>query len=392
MKPNNPKVSAVILAAGSGTRMNCDVTKQRMYILGESVLHRSVRAFSESESISSLVVVCRADEVEWAVSELADISKPYTVIAGGKTRAESAKLGFEAIPADSDYVAIHDAARCLVTPKIIDSVLSVALTYGAATAAAPLSDTIKRVDNDLKITQTVPRESLYSASTPQIFSTFLYKKALSATENIESFTDDNMLIEASGKTVRCVDIGNENIKITTPNDISYAEYILGKRENMFEYKIGHGYDVHRLVPDRALVLGGVNIPSDKGLLGHSDADVLTHAIMDSLLGAMGLGDIGKHFPDTSGEFKDISSLELLSRIASLISNNGYEVVNVDATLILQKPKIAPYIDLMKANISKILGIEQGRINIKATTEEGLGFTGSGEGAAAHSVAMLKNKG
>ena len=389
MKSNSPKVAAVILAAGSGTRMLSDVTKQRMYIRGESVLHRSVRIFSECENINSIVVVCRADEMEWAESELSDILKPCSIISGGKTRAESAKLGFWAIPDDSDFVAIHDGARCLVTRDIIESVVSAAVFSGAATASTPVTDTLKRVNSDSKIVETIPRESIYSASTPQVFSTLLYKKALSMAENIEAFTDDNMLIEALGHEVVCVDTGRENIKITTPDDISYAEYILGKRESMLEYKIGHGYDVHRLVPDRTLVLGGVNIPYEKGLLGHSDADVLTHAIMDSLLGAMGLGDIGKHFPDTSGEFKDISSLELLARVASLILENGYTVVNVDATVILQRPKIASYIDSMRENIAKILGIGVGRINIKATTEEGLGFTGTGEGAAAHSVAMLK---
>lgn len=389
MKSNSPKVAAVILAAGSGTRMLSDVTKQRMYIRGESVLHRSVRIFSECENINSIVVVCRADEMEWAESELSDILKPCSIISGGKTRAESAKLGFWAIPDDSDFVAIHDGARCLVTRDIIESVVSAAVFSGAATASTPVTDTLKRIDTNSKIVETIPRESIYSASTPQVFSTSLYKKALSMAENIEAFTDDNMLIEALGHEVVCVDTGRENIKITTPDDISYAEYILGKREGMLEYKIGHGYDVHRLVPDRALVLGGVNIPYEKGLLGHSDADVLTHAIMDSLLGAMGLGDIGKHFPDTSGEFKDISSLELLARVASLILENGYTVLNVDATVILQRPKIASYIDSMRENIAKILGIDVGRINIKATTEEGLGFTGSGEGAAAHSVAMLK---
>lgn len=389
MKPNNPNVAAVILAAGNGSRMNSNITKQRMQVLGESVLHRSARAFCECDGINSIVVVCRADELDWARMELSDISKLYNVVVGGKNRAESAKNGFESIPEDADYVAIHDCARCLVTAEIIDSVISAALIHGAATSATPVTDTLKSVDELLKISKTVPRKSLYAATTPQIFSTELYKRALLSITDTEGITDDNMLIEAIGEKVVCVDTGRENVKITTPQDISYAEYVLGKRENMVEYKIGHGYDVHRLVGGRSLILGGVNIPSDLGLLGHSDADVLTHAIMDSLIGAMGLGDIGKHFPDTSGEFKDISSLELLSRVSSLVSQNGYTVVNIDATVILQKPKISPYIDSMKENIAKILNIEQGRVNLKATTEEGLGFTGSGEGAAAHSVAMLK---
>ncbi len=392
VKPNNANVSAVILAAGNGSRMGSDITKQRMCLLGESVLHRSVRMFSECDRINSIVAVCRADELCWAERELSDIKKPCKLVIGGKNRAESAKIGFEAIPAEADFVAIHDGARCLVTPEIIEKVLDAALTHGAATAATPVTDTLKSVDSFLKISKTVPRDSLYAAGTPQIFSTKLYKKALLSVTDTENITDDNMLLETIGERVVCVDIGRENIKITTPADVSYAEYFLGKRENMVEYRTGHGYDVHRLVSERPLILGGVNIPSELGLLGHSDADVLTHAIMDSLLGASGLGDIGRHFPDTSSEFKDISSLVLLESVAELLLENGYSVLNIDATVVLERPKIASYIDLMKENIAKILGIEQGRINIKATTEEGLGFTGSGEGVAVHAVAMLKNKG
>ena len=161
---------------------------------------------------------------------------------------------------------------------------------------------------------------------------------------------------------------------------------------MFEFRVGHGYDVHKMVEGRALVLGGVEIPYERGLLGHSDADVLVHAIMDALLGGAALGDIGRHFPDSSDEFCGISSLNLLTRVKSLLENDGYSIVNVDATLVLQSPKIARYIPEMKTNISKILDIDEGRVNIKATTEEHLGFTGSGEGASAHAVAMLKNKG
>ena len=161
---------------------------------------------------------------------------------------------------------------------------------------------------------------------------------------------------------------------------------------MTEFRIGHGYDVHRLTEDRELILGGVKIPFEKGLLGHSDADVLLHAIMDALLGAAALGDIGKHFPDTDERYKGISSLCLLGEVARLLRENSYCVVNIDSTLVLQRPKIAPLIPEMITNIAKTLGIDEGRVNVKATTEEKLGFTGSGEGAAAHAVAMIKNKG
>lgn len=158
---------------------------------------------------------------------------------------------------------------------------------------------------------------------------------------------------------------------------------------MFEYRVGHGYDVHRLVEERALILGGVKIPYEKGLLGHSDADVLIHAIMDALLGAAALGDIGRHFPDSSDEFRGISSLKLLARVKELVEKEGFSVVNIDSTIVIQKPKISPFISEMKTNISKILDMDEGRVNIKATTEEHLGFTGRGEGVSAHAVAMLK---
>lgn len=380
--------TAIILAAGSGSRMCSDVTKQRMIIHGESILHRSVRVFSQCESICHIVVVCHPNELEWARLELADIDKSLTLTLGGNSRAESAKLGFEMIPEGSEFVAIHDAARCLVTHDIIEAVITSARISGAATAAAAVVDTLKRVDNSQKITNTVSRDSLYAAQTPQVFLTSLYKKALNSVELVETITDDNMLLESIGVRVSVVDTGRENIKVTTPEDIKYAEYIL-KRQWKMEYRIGHGYDVHRFTENRVLILGGVKIPFERGLLGHSDADVLTHAIMDALLGAAGLGDIGKHFPDSSSEYENISSLLLLERVAAILLDNGYDIVNIDATVVLQKPKVASYINSMEENISKILHIEQSRVNIKATTEEGLGFTGSGEGAAAHAVAMLK---
>jgi 2-C-methyl-D-erythritol 4-phosphate cytidylyltransferase/2-C-methyl-D-erythritol 2,4-cyclodiphosphate synthase len=198
-----------------------------------------------------------------------------------------------------------------------------------------------------------------------------------------------MMIEKVGEKITPVDIGKHNVKITTAEDILFAEYILERRSNMNEIRIGHGYDVHRLVPDRRLILGGVDIPFEKGLLGHSDADVLVHAIMDAILGACALGDIGRHFPDNDEEYRGVSSLELLRRVNVLIKNNGYSVVNIDATIVAEQPKIAQHIEKMIYNISQILTIEPSRINIKATTEESLGFTGRKEGISAYAVASVK---
>lgn len=388
------KVAAVILAAGVGSRMKSDKTKQKIEIFGKSVLKRTVEAFDRCDVISSITVVSRADEIEFVRRELSGIKTPYNTVVGGSVRAESARLGFMAIPKDSDFVAIHDAARCLVTEDMIKSVAEAAFAHGAATAAAKVTDTLKRVGEDGFITSTENRQEFMRAQTPQIFSAELYKRALEAACICDEITDDNMLVEALGQRVKCVDTGSANIKITEPADIAIARSILsseGKEEKNLgvDIRVGHGYDVHRFQKERRLILGGVEIPYELGLLGHSDADVLLHAVMDALLGAAALGDIGKHFPDSSEEFRGISSMHLLARVKKLLDENGYKVSNVDATVVLQKPKIAPYIDKMRENIAFALCIDVSAVNVKATTEEKLGFTGSCEGAAAHAVALIQ---
>lgn len=390
MKSSNSGVlTAVILAAGCGNRMNSCITKQQMTILGESVLFRSVKAFNESDLVDSIVVVTRADEVEWVREELKGFSKVCAIVIGGKTRAESAKLGFAYIPESATFVAIHDAARCLITTDMINAVAEAAFVHGAATAATSVTDTVKQVGEDGFVNKTLPRGELMLAQTPQIFARGLYETALSAIKSDNSITDDNMMVELTGAKVYPVEMGKQNIKITTIDDIAYAEFVLERRSSMNEIRIGHGYDVHRLVTDRKLILGGVDIPHEKGLLGHSDADVLVHAIMDAMLGACALGDIGRHFPDSDEKYRGISSLVLLEKVNDLILKNGYSLVNIDATIVIQQPKIAPHIDKMVNNISEMLKIEQSRINIKATTEEKLGFTGSMEGVSAHAVVSVK---
>lgn len=388
---NQSYLTAIILAAGSGNRMGADTTKQKMNICGKSLLWHSVKAFSDCLHVNSIVIVSKSDEMDWARAELSEFSKIEAVVAGGNTRAESARLGFAAVSNKSGFVAVHDGARCLIRPRDIDAVINAAFVHGAATAAASVTDTLKYSDDGF-IKNTVSRSNLFSAQTPQVFKAELYGKALAASEADDSVTDDNMMMEKIGINVAVVITGKHNIKITTGDDLDYAEYILSGGGRMTEIRTGHGYDVHRFAEGRRLILGGVDIPYEKGLLGHSDADVLVHAIMDSLLGACGLGDIGRHFPDSSREFKDISSLVLLARVKELVNNNGFEIVNIDATLVMQKPKIAEYIDKMTNNVAEILKIDRSRINIKATTEEHLGFTGRMEGVSAHSVANVKTKG
>ena len=384
--------AAIILAGGTGSRMQSDKTKQFIDILGKTVLERTVLAFDKCELINEIVVVVREGEESDAITLInkLNISKSFKTVIGGACRAESAKNGFLAISQDTDFVAVHDAARCLITPEMIDKVVKMAYKTSAATAVCSVSDTVKQVDKDGKIVATIPRETVFRAQTPQVFSKDVYNRALIRCEDLSAITDDNMLLENIGADIYAVDLGYNNIKITTQEDLRLAKNILTERgENVMNgFRVGHGYDVHKLVTGRKLILGGVEIPHETGLLGHSDADVLLHAIMDALLGAAALGDIGKHFPDTSEEYKGISSLHLLTRVTDLIKKKGFSVLNIDATIVMQRPKIATFIPKMVSNIAFAIGIAEDCINVKATTEEHLGFTGREEGVSAHCVAML----
>ena len=221
------RVTALILAAGSGSRMNLNITKQQIKISNESVLRRSVRAFEECADVDSIIIVTRADEIDFARTEAQGMSKVKAITIGGETRALSAFCGFRAIDGDCDIVAIHDAARCLITPAMISAVLNDAAKYGAATASSLVTDTIKSVDSDANITATIPRNSLRAVQTPQAFRTDIYKKALESTDlRDSSLTDDNMLVEKIGYSVHCTETGKYNIKITTPDDLLYVNYIL----------------------------------------------------------------------------------------------------------------------------------------------------------------------
>lgn len=383
------KTAAVILAAGSGTRMRRDIPKQNMLIAGKTVLWHTLRAFECSEQTDEIVLVVRKEDAEAAAALAESIKKPVRIVVGGETRQASAFIGVRAVSADVAYVAVHDGARCLVLPQLIDKTVAEAKKYGAAFAAVAVTDTLKRIRDDGKILQTVSREGLYAAQTPQVFSKELYERGMAYAEVTGvTFTDDCCLTEAVGHPAVAVPSDADNIKITWPSDIERAEKILEGRRPRMEYRMGQGYDVHRLTEGRRLIIGGVDIPHDKGLLGHSDADVLLHAVMDALLGAVGEGDIGRHFPDTDETYRGISGMKLLSAVADILNKKGAVICNIDATVILQKPKIAPYIPRMRENVAVALGTDVSRVNIKATTEEHLGFTGREEGAAAEAVALI----
>lgn len=372
-----PTVTAVIVAAGASRRMGFDKLSYRLPN-GQTVLEKSCTALAEHPAIGELILVAGANR-EICEQIAGACPKPCTVVQGGETRADSVRNGVAA--AKGELVAIHDAARPFVSRAVITAALQEAAKTGAAAPAVPVKDTIKVAGTDGRVLDTPDRSTLYAVQTPQCFSRVLYLQALSAVtgEKARLVTDDCRLFELAGLPVSLTEGDYENYKITTKEDLQ-------KEKTM---RIGHGYDVHRLVEGRKLILGGVEIPYEKGLLGHSDADVLLHAIMDAVLGAAALGDIGKHFPDTDPAYKGADSMALTRAVAELIRQHGYTVGNIDATILCQAPKLAPHIAAMRQNIATAFGVELDAISVKATTEEHLGFTGEGLGIAAHAVALLE---
>lgn len=382
-------VSAVLVAAGASTRMGFD--KLSFDLGGETVLRRSIRAFEQCPCIGEIVVVAGKNRA-FVLSQAKGCTKPIQVVQGGATRAESAKNGV--LAAKGELVAVHDAARPFVSEAVIEAVIAAAAECGAAAPAVPVKDTVKQaargdgktVPAGCMVRATPDRSTLYAVQTPQCFDRAAYLAALEALdeEKARLVTDDCSLFELAGLPVRLTQGDYANLKITTREDLPAVD-----RKEVKAMRIGHGYDVHRLVEGRKLILGGVDIPFEKGLLGHSDADVLAHAVMDAVLGAAALGDIGQHFPDTAAEYAGADSLELARRIAEIIKEHGWRVENIDATVLCQRPKLAPHIPAMRANLAGAFGLPADAVSVKATTEEHLGFTGEGLGIAVHAVALIE---
>ena len=376
-QPNMPAVTAVIVAAGASRRMGFDKLSFRLPD-GRTVLETSCAALAAHPAVTQLVLVCGGNRAA-CEAIAAHCPKPCTIVHGGATRADSVRSGLAA--AEGKLVAIHDAARPFVSEAVITAVLTAAAADGAAAPAVPVKDTIKIADGAGRVAATPDRASLYAVQTPQCFRRSLYLQALSAVtgEKASLVTDDCSLFELAGLPVTLTEGDYANYKITTKEDLQ-------KEKTM---RIGHGYDVHRLVEDRKLILGGVEIPFEKGLLGHSDADVLLHAVMDAVLGAAALGDIGQHFPDNDPAYKGADSLQLTREVAKIIAAHGYRVGNIDATILCQRPKLAPHIPAMREKIADAFGLPVDAVSVKATTEEHLGFTGEGLGIAAHAVALIE---
>lgn len=379
---------AIVLAGGSGSRMGAGCNKVLLELQGVPVIVRSVRAFQGL--VQGVVLVSREEDISAMRAAMEAAELPVTIIPGGDTRQASVWNGLCALPDDCTHVLIHDGARCLVDEDTIRRCMASVEECGTGVAAIPAIDTIKQVDAAEIVTGTPDRGTLRAVQTPQGFTVELIRQAHAAAMQ-EHFlgTDDASLVERLGKSVHLTLGDRRNIKLTTPEDIIMAEAFL---PNSFPtLRIGQGYDVHRLVEGRELILCGVTVPHHLGLLGHSDADVALHALMDAMLGAMALGDIGKHFPDTDERFRGISSMKLLAHVVSLLEAHHGRVTNCDVTIVAQKPKLLPFIPQMRENVASALKLPLDRVNVKATTTEHLAFEGREEGISAQAVCMVETR-
>ena len=371
----------ILLCGGSGTRMKTRENKTLLPVGGVPACVRAARALLRH--LDGLVaVVRRGDEDAFASAFSAWQVPVFRMVFGGDSRQASVFEGLRALPEDAEYVLVHDGARALLTPDVVLRVLNAAKARGAAAAAVPLTDTLKKADSEGRVEGTIPRDGLFRMQTPQGFRT---KLLLDAHRSVRSLcTDDAALLEQAGRPVFLVPGSPINIKLTTPEDVQMAQSLIAGA-----MRVGSGYDAHRLTEGRKLILCGVEIPYEKGLLGHSDADAPLHALTDALLGAAALGDIGQHFPDSDPAYKGISSLLLLEKAAALISEKGFQPLNADVTIVAQAPKLAPYIPQMRENVARALKLPLDRVSVKATTTERMGFEGRGEGISAQSTVLIQ---
>ena len=450
-------VYALIMAAGDGKRMGYGVNKAMIPLRGVPMVRRTVEAFTGI--VDGVAVVTRSEDI----NAIRALSPNIVIVEGGKTRQQSVLRGLNALPADAEYVLVHDAARPFVSAEVIQTCINSVKKHGSGVASIPLCDTIKQIkqgNGNTTVIRTPSRNGLRAAQTPQAFPVKALKRAIEALEYLgETASDDASAMEAAGHRVILVEGSEENRKITTPLDLEWAEWYLSKnkmikndtddynttkcetmerdtiecdtmkdranryamrsetssceiaqietmscknerseiarhlpwKDTQYEisrHRVGIGYDVHRLAEGRPLILCGVSIPYEKGLLGHSDADVALHALMDAMLGAAAMGDIGAHFSDRDPAYKGAASTDLLRQVVWMTRGKGFFTRQADITIVAERPRLSPYIDDMRARVAEILSVAVENINVKATTTEGLGFEGEGKGISAQAVVSV----
>lgn len=387
------KTTAIIAAGGAGLRMGSPLPKQFGDLRGIPILIHTIRALGQVMAIHQIIVVAPAEHQERTKDLLVRFACTgrCTVVAGGRLRQDSVRIGLSLVDSQSALVMVHDGARPLICPQEIERCLKAAAEHGAAILAIPVQDTLKAVEQSGTIHHTVAREGLWQAQTPQVFRREILQQAFAAADR-DGFvgTDEASLLEHAGIPVQVVEGLKNNNKITRFPDLALAEALLAEKQPApaAALRIGHGFDAHRLVTGRPLVLGGVCVPHERGLLGHSDADVLCHALCDAILGAMGAGDIGRHFPDNDPRYRGISSIILLEEVMALATENNFFLINADVTVVAQRPRLAPHFPAMGAILAKACRVDPKAINLKASTTEEMGYTGREEGISAHAVVLL----
>lgn len=374
-----PETAVVVVGAGRSVRFGAD--KLQLRLAGRPLFEHALAAAREPLGAVPCALVVRPEDVQELTAKMRN--DDVIVVAGGARRQDSVRNGVEALSLGDDVVVvIHDAARPFVARADIAAVVEAAAECGAAILVAPIVDTVKRVSGEGMVETTVPRDRLVRALTPQAFRVGTLRRAWAVAGETD-WTDEAALVEAVGEPVATVPGDPRNIKVTTPEDLGAVAAAVGG-----QVRIGQGYDVHRLEAGRSLWLCGVEIPSPVGLVGHSDADVALHAVTDAVLGACGDGDIGEHFPPSEEQWSGAASEVFVRRAVESAAQRGFVVANCDVTLLLEAPRIGPHRDAMRRRMAELLGVNASCVNVKATTGEGLGFVGRGEGAAALAVVTL----
>jgi 2-C-methyl-D-erythritol 4-phosphate cytidylyltransferase/2-C-methyl-D-erythritol 2,4-cyclodiphosphate synthase len=377
-------VGVIIVAAGRGERLGGETPKQLLAVGGRTLLQRSVAALQATRDLASMVVVLPPDLAAEGASLIGGAAAGCRFVAGGARRQDSVARGFAALPAGIDVVLVHDAARPFVAPDLIERVSGAAASVGAAIPALQARDTVKRASADGgTVAETLPRETIWLAQTPQGFRREVLAAAIALGQSGVDATDEAMLAERAGFTVALVGGDERNMKITTPDDLAAA-----RRMAAAAPRVGTGYDLHRLVVGRPMTLAGITLPFERGPAGHSDGDVVCHALADALFGAAGIGDIGQHFPDTDPAWKDAPGLDLLARAVAIVAAQGWRSSSADVTVILERPRLAPHVQMIRERIATVLGVDPSAVNVKGKTNEGVDAVGRGEAIAAHAVAVL----
>ncbi len=384
-------VSAIIAAGGRGARLGGQVPKQLRTVGGRTLLERSIAPFDASERIDEIVVVLPAELAAAPPAEVREVRTPVRWVAGGARRQDSVAAGLDAVDPASEVVVVHDAARPFCGPELIERTIDAAVESGAAIAALPAFDTVKegRRENGMAfVGATLARDRIFLAQTPQAFRTGVLRDAIARGGGAEA-TDEAALAERAGHPVRLVEGDPANVKITRAADLAAADRLASAAAAAaVAPRVGLGYDLHRFAAGRPLMLGGVHVPGPRGLLGHSDADAVCHAVADALLGAAGAGDIGQRYPDDDVRWKDAASIDLLQEVAGVVRDLGFIAGNVDVVVVTEWPRIRPLADAMRQRLAAALAVDPGRIAVKGKTSEGVGEVGRGEALVVHAVASL----